>query len=32
MIIVWRIDMELNELLNVYKDFLEKIEELWRLL
>jgi len=32
MIIVWRIDMELNELLNTYKDFLDKIEELWRLL
>lgn len=32
MVIVWRIDMELNELLSIYKDFLEKIEELWRLL
>lgn len=32
MVLVWRIDMELNELLSVYKDFLEKIEELWRLL
>ena len=32
MVIVWRIDMELNELLSIYKDFLEKSEELWRLL